>query len=113
MVCAPEWIFELPPRQDWNGRELPYEQSDHYNRSTFQHVRFAKEMARVKPSRKRLRQEKLEARSRELCSEWFGILAMASKDGKQQVAEYLLGQFISDMKKRFGYDPEKVRRSIS
>jgi transcriptional regulator with XRE-family HTH domain len=48
--------------------------------------------------------------SLELCSEWFGVLAAARKAGKQEVAEYLLSQFIDQMKKRFGYDAKGKRR---
>ncbi len=63
------------------------------------------------PGHKRyVRQQKRDAQSLEMCSQWFGILAAARKDGKQEVAEYLLSQFIDQMKKRFGYESARKRQ---
>ena len=47
--------------------------------------------------------------SSHLLSEWSGVLAAARAKGQQEVAEYLFSQFIENMKKRFGYEPEVVR----
>jgi transcriptional regulator with XRE-family HTH domain len=59
------------------------------------------------------RTRKREAYSAQLCSEWFGIMKAARKDGKAEIAEYLLGEFMKEMKERFGYDPAGKRRSLS
>ena len=40
-----------------------------------------------------------------------GVLAAARAKGQQEVAEYLFSQFIEDMKKRFGYEPEVMRKA--
>ena len=64
------------------------------------------------PDRKAyLQTKRIAARSEEMYSQWLGILAAARKAGKQEVAEYLLGQFLDQMKKRFGYD-EKTGRKL-
>ena len=39
------------------------------------------------------------------------MLAAARAKGQQEVAEYLFSQFIEDMKKRFGYEPEVMRKA--
>jgi len=99
MVCAP----------GWENAKFDGSYDDRYGRGTFEMVQAGKQIAKD-PARKRyLRQQKRDAQSLELCSQWFGILAAARKDGKQEVAEYLLSQFIDQMKKRFGYDSARKR----
>jgi transcriptional regulator with XRE-family HTH domain len=55
----------------------------------------------------------LDQRSSRLQSEWSGVLAAARSKGQQEVAEYLFSQFIEDMKKRFGYEPEVIRKAAN
>jgi hypothetical protein len=82
----------------------------HYDKGIFELMQATAQAMAKDPGRKRyLRQQKRDAQSLEMCSQWFGILAAARKDGKQEVAEYLFGQFIDQMKKRFGYDSAQKR----
>jgi hypothetical protein len=77
-----------------------------YNREIFEMIQA---MAKNPDRQRYLRHKKRDVRSLELCGQWFGVLAAARKGGKQEVAEYLLGQFIDSMKRRFGYEPAQKR----
>jgi hypothetical protein len=97
MFCEPGW-----ENRNWDGSL-----DNSYSRATFEIVQVSKAMTSKDRPYRRLRN--LDAASIKMCSEWFGILAAARKDGKAGVAEYLLGQFLEKMKKRFGYDEKKNR----
>jgi hypothetical protein len=85
MVSAPQW-------------------GGHYEKGLFEFIQATTQAKARDPDHQRyLRELKRDAWSIELCSQWFGILAAAREDGKQEVAEYLLNQFIDQMKERFGY----------
>ena len=103
------WLLEGKPDKpmiadsSW-GPDSPY------GKSLFEHIQATAQAMAKDPDRRRyLRHQKRDAQSLEMCSQWFGILAAARKDGKQEVAEYLFGQFIDQMKKRFGYDSARKR----
>jgi transcriptional regulator with XRE-family HTH domain len=80
------WLLEGDPDKpmiadgSW-GPDSPY------YKSLFEHIQATARAMANDPDRKRyLRHRKRDAQSIEMCSQWFGILAAARKDGKQEVA---------------------------
>jgi transcriptional regulator with XRE-family HTH domain len=107
------WLLEGDPDKPMiadSGWAPPDKPAPLYYKSLFEHIQAtAQAMAKDQGRKRYLRHQKRDAQSLELCSQWFGILAAARKDGKQEVAEYLFGQFIDQMKKRFGYESARKR----
>jgi DNA-binding XRE family transcriptional regulator len=105
------WLLEGDPDKPMINDGSWGPGDNRYNKGLFEHVRATAQAMAKDPGHKRyLRQQKRDAQSLEMCSQWFGILAAARKDGKQEVAEYLLSQFIDQMKKRFGYESARKRQ---
>ena len=103
------WLLEGDPDKPMMA-DSSWGPDSPYYKSLFEHIQATAQAMAKDPDHKRyLRHQKRDAQSLELCSQWFGILAAARKDGKQEVAEYLLSQFIDQMKKRFGYDSARKR----
>jgi hypothetical protein len=108
-----EWIWEIPAHRDpITKRDVPGDYDDRYSRSVFETVRTGALMvtkASIRRGKQAAHRRKLDSRSIDLCSKWFGILASARKDDKAEIAEYLLTEFMGRMRARFGYDESKTR----